>query len=216
MTNIRGVTAQREGVVTDEEFIHLIGKLNIKDFTHPYYFYRVKGFCSIARRTGKRKAELGLLRFQDIEIDPDYIRFIFTLKKKRKDTVYYIRSPPKLVERGDVISSWITGYLEYLKAIYPEAYWVFPVTRYSRLTETFTVYPEKRLRERQLLNIVKRLDPSLWCHLFRDSMGADIVKRHKGNIVAVFDVQNVLDLEKTETAFRYLRRYGEQVIGKPL
>ena len=73
-----------------------------------------------------------------------------------------------------------------------------------------------RLQGRQLLNIVKRLDPSLWCHLFRDSLGADIVKKHRGDVVSVYEVQRILDLERTSTAFRYLRRYAEQKIGRPV
>ena len=51
-------------------------------------------------------------------------------------------------------------------------------------------------------------------HLFRDSLGADIVKKHKGDIVSVYEVQRILDLERTDTAFRYLQRYAEQKIGK--
>ena len=84
------------------------------------------------------------------------------------------------------------------------------------LTGTFRIYPAKRLQGRQLLNIVKRLDPTLWCHLFRDSLGADIVKKYKGDVVSVYEVQRILDIERTSTAFWYLRRYAEQKIGRPL
>ena len=55
----------------------------------------------------------------------------------------------------------------------------------------------------------------MWCHLFRDSLGADIVKKYKGDVVSVYEVQKILDLERTSTAFRYLRRYAEQKIGRP-
>jgi len=72
---------------------------------------------------------------------------------------------------------------------------MFPKTFYSELTGTFRIYPAKRLQGRQLLNIVKTLDPTLWCHLFRDSLGADIVKKYKGDVVSVYEVQRILDLE---------------------
>ena len=92
MTNIRGVTQTREGVVTDRELISKIMALNKDGFKHPYYYMRVLGFCSLARRTGKRREELGLLKFSDIEISPDNIRIVFTLMKKRKASVYCARA----------------------------------------------------------------------------------------------------------------------------
>lgn len=35
-----------------------------------------------------------------------------------------------------------------------------------------------------------------------------IVKKHEGDVVSAYEVRRVLDLEKTSTAFRYLRRYA--------
>ena len=118
-----------------------------------------------------------------------------------------MRSPPKLIKRGDLVSEWIVEYLEYLRDLSPECVWICPKTLYLKLTGTFKIYPAKRLKGWQLLNIVKQLDPSLWCHLFRDSLGADIVKKYDGDVVSVYEVQCILDLENTSTAFRYLKRY---------
>ena len=94
LTNIRGFTQTREGVVTDRELISKIMALDKDDFKHSYYYMRVIGFCALARRTGKRREELGLLKFSDIETRarPDSIRIIFTLMKKRKSSVYYTES----------------------------------------------------------------------------------------------------------------------------
>ena len=83
---------------------------------------------------------------------------------------------------------------------------MFPKIFYSELTGTFKSYSVKCLQGRQLLNIMK-LDPSLWYHLFRDSLGADIVKKYRGDVESVYEVQRILDLERTSTAFRFLRIY---------
>ena len=82
MTNIKGKSISREGVITDAEFIQLIRDLDPGSFIHPYYYMRVKDLCSTARRTRKLREELALLKTSDIEVDPDHIYFVFTLIKK--------------------------------------------------------------------------------------------------------------------------------------
>ena len=45
-----------------------------------------------------------------------------------------------------------------------------------------------------------------WVHLFRERKGGDGAKKLGSTIQSVFEVKDVLDLEREETAYRYVKR----------
>ena len=62
------------------------------------------------------------------------------------------------------------------------------------------------LQGQSLLLIVKSLDPTLWIHLFRELKGGTIAKAHGRTIESVYAVKDALDLEREDTAWRYIKR----------
>jgi len=60
---------------------------------------------------------------------------------------------------------------------------------------------------------VQKYNSYAWCHLFRETVGADIVRKDR-SIMAVWKVKKRLDLEKTETAWKHMDRYGIDVIER--
>lgn len=98
------------------------------------------------------------------------------------------------------------------KNIGHEIEWLFPRTHFSPYLKTLT-FDRTHLTTRQLLRIVQKKNPNIWNHLFRETVGAEVVRQDK-TIMAVWKVTKRLDLEKTETAWRYMDRYGTDVIKR--
>lgn len=116
----------------------------------------------------------------------------------------------KRISFRDKYAVQILDYLDYLEHNYDKAVWLFPSGR--SVFGNYVIIPLKHLSGRQLLYLVKPLNPSAWLHLFRETKGAEIAKEHGRNLVAVYEVRDTLDLEKEETAYRYVRRYAVQEI----
>jgi hypothetical protein len=72
------------------------------------------------------------------------------------------------------------------------------------------VFEDQHLSGRQLLRLIKPLNPEAWLHLFRETKGAEIAKDKGRTLDAVYAVRETLDLENEETAYRYVRRYAVQ------
>ncbi len=66
------------------------------------------------------------------------------------------------------------------------------------------VFPDKPLSGRQILNILKELDTSVWCHLFRKQKGSEIAQKYGRTLESVFMVKDTLDLSRVETAMHYI------------
>ena len=105
----------------------------------------------------------------------------------------------------------VIEYLEYMKKNYPDSKFLFPSNTYS-FGNLITVSPDYPLSGRQLLRLIKPLDKKAWCHLFRESKGAEIAKAYGNNLAGITEVKETLDLEKEETAYIYTRRYAIQEI----
>jgi predicted phosphoadenosine phosphosulfate sulfurtransferase len=58
-----------------------------------------------------------------------------------------------------------------------------------------------------LLNTVKKLDPNVWMHLFRELKGGNVAKRYGRNLQSVYAVKDALDLENEQTAYNYVKRF---------
>lgn len=97
---------------------------------------------------------------------------------------------------------------------HPECRCLFPSNRYSPLTDTVVLDPERHITRRTVHNIVTRTETGrlMWPHLFRETQGARVVRRHGDTIVSIFAVKRRLDLENPDTALRYVERYGTDLI----
>ena len=77
----------------------------------------------------------------------------------------------------------------------------------------YTLYANKHLTGRQVFNIVRATNESIWPHLFRETVGSDVIKSDP-TIIGAFKVQRRLDLEDFKTGFNYLRRYAADIITR--
>jgi integrase len=116
----------------------------------------------------------------------------------------------KRVSKNDKYARLILEYLSYLERVFPETIWLF--SSGHSVFGSYIIQPSKHLSGRQLLNLIKPLNRFAWLHLFRETKGAEIAKELGRNLRAVYEVRETLDLEKEETAYRYVRRYAVQEI----
>lgn len=105
----------------------------------------------------------------------------------------------------------ILEYLAYLNRENPKGKWLFPSGR-CVFGESYIIENVNHLSGRQLLRIIKPLNPTAWLHLFRETKGADIAIEGGRNLNTVYEVRDTLDLENEETAYRYIRRYAAQEV----
>jgi len=116
----------------------------------------------------------------------------------------------KRVNTRDKYAKLILEYLDYLEAYIPKAKFLFPSGK--AIFQNYFVYEDKHLSGRQLLRLIKPLNRKMWLHLLRETKGAEISRDLGMNITAVTEVKNMLDLEREETAWNYVRRYAVQEV----
>lgn len=123
----------------------------------------------------------------------------FTVKEERRT---------KRVSCDDKYAKLILEYVDYLKAKNPEGVFLFPSGK--AVFNTYVIRNSRSLSGRQLLRLIKPLNHRLWLHLFREMKGAEIAKDLGNSVTAVAAVKQTLDLEREDTAFRYVERYAVQ------
>lgn len=206
MTNVKVI---RNNVLNEEEVKMMINKAD--EEKHIYLKLRAKCLVAIARRTGKRAGELNMILFKDVKVQENGdIDLVFTLEKKRKKEVIQKKSPPKTILHDDPYRQYIVDYLDLIKRKFPED----PIYLFPNITYYFgniSIDLSKHITRQTVHNIIKRLNKNCWTHLFRESVGAEIIQRDP-SIFAPFKVQRRLDLEDINSAFRYMRRYAKDVI----
>jgi hypothetical protein len=106
----------------------------------------------------------------------------------------------------DKYAYYITDYLDYLKVKHPDAVYLFPGGT-SVFGTSYLVYDDKPMSGRQLLRIVKELNPNCWMHLFRNTKACEVARLYGRTLTAVQEVQDTLDLENEATAMIYVRRH---------
>jgi len=117
----------------------------------------------------------------------------------------------KRISIEDKYIKFVLEYMDYLSKNHNEVVYVFP-SGHSVFGTTYIFYPDIALSGRQLLRLIKPLNPKAWLHLLRETKGAEVA-RDKGNTLdSVYSVRDTLDLENEETAYRYVRRYAVQEI----
>jgi integrase len=197
----------RSDVLSEDEVDGMIRRAD-KLFESEYFKLRAKALISLFYLTGKRVSEVASVRSEDVQIKGDYLSVTFTVVKKRRQNILSTRRE-KLLPLASKYTQHILNYLNHLKEICPESQYLFPSVR-SVFGYT-TIQPNKHLSRKSIWWTVKALNPNAWCHLFRETMGAKIV-RSDPSIIAPFKVMRRLDLESHTTAFRYMQRYTAEVI----
>lgn len=213
MTHVTGTRKERTTVITDEEFREMLDKTREPIANYPqYYMMRDRAILCIFRLTGKRVSEVARLKQEDLAIKEGMLSITFTVSKKRKKQKITVRRE-KAIPLTDPLVASILEYKEWMQQnIGDQIEWLFPRTHFSPHFETLT-FGFRHLTTRQLHRIVQKYNPEVWPHLFRETVGADIVRADR-SIMAVWKVKKRLDLTKTETAWRYMDRYGLDIIER--
>jgi len=203
------VKVNRKDVLSEDELKSMFEAASkIED---PYRRARGKALISILRRTGKRRSEVASLEADDVKIVGSYLSLTFTLRKKRKKQILLTRRE-KQIPLDDPYVEHILEYEKVLKAVQPGCKYFFPSIQYIfGGGSKFKV--DKHLSGRQVHNIVNGLNPNCWPHLFRETVGADVV-RSDPSILSPFRVMRRLDLESHITAFKYMQRFAADIIEK--
>lgn len=214
MTRVRGniERTERKTVVTDQEIKHMLQKAT--QHNHTFYILRDKAVIGIFARTGKRRGEIARLELTDFDTtQPGKLLITFTLLKKRKGSILSNRTTKQL-DPSDFLVQPILKYLEYLQHLEPQPKHFLPRTWHNpKMGLPFTLDTTKHISGRQVFNIIRNLSNAVWCHLFRERVASDVVKKD-ASILAAFKVMQRLDLESHITGFNYLRRFATDIIEK--
>lgn len=213
MTKLSGPRKERTTVISEQEFQEMLDKTcQVQDNYPEYYALRDRCILCIFRLTGKRVTEVSTLKQNSLEIKGPNLSITFSVVKKRKEQKLTTQRE-KQIPLTDPLVPPILEYREWMnKNLGNQIEWLFPTTHYSPYLGTLT-FNRTHLSTRQFLRIVQKYNQDVWCHLFRETVGADIVRSDK-SIMAVWKIKKRLDLEKTETAWRYMDRYGVDVIER--
>jgi len=104
---------------------------------------------------------------------------------------------------SDKFAKLVIDYFDYMTENYPSAKFLFPSGK-EVFGSGYLISADKALSGRQILSIVKKLDPNVWIHLFRKKKGSEVARRYGRTLESVFMVKDTLDLERLETAMHYV------------
>lgn len=204
MTNVK---VDRRNVLSDAEFNDMVGRAEKLD--NEYFRARAKSLLGVFRRTGKRRQEVAWLEMSDLVVKEPNLSIIFTVVKKRKKSIISKRRE-KQIPLSDPCAKYVLKYWNWMREHQPECKYLFPSIT-SAFGATLIFHKDRHLSGRHILRIIKQLNPRAWCHLFRETVGAEVVKRDP-TLIGVFKVMMRLDLERETTAWNYVRRFAVDVI----
>ena len=210
MTNVQGAKKHRATVITREEFEDALESARGLD-SHPYYSLRDQAILCILWLTGKRAEEVAQLKLDDIKLSGGLLRITFMVAKKRNSSEWD-RRRTKAVSLTDPYTEPVTRYYHYMLENHPDCPYLFPTTTLSNLTGQVIIRPETHLNRESIWRRVTLHGPETWTHLYRETQGARIVRSQNNQIAALFAVKQRLDLEKLDTAMKYIQRYGIDII----
>jgi len=208
MTHVRGskLRTQRQTVITDNEFAEALNKAEeIKD---EFFRLRASALLSILRLTGKRRTEIAILPLSNFKVETGFLNITFILLKKRKGHVLQ-RQATKSIPLTDPLTKPILGYLEYLNNLKSKPQFFLP--RVKSVFGYNVIMSDAHLSGRQVFNIVRSVSETIWPHLFRETVGSDVI-REDSSIIGAFKVMRRLDLEDFRTGFAYLKRFAGDII----
>jgi integrase len=210
MTHVRGskLRTQRQTVITDNEFAEAMKQAEqIKD---RFFRLRALALLCILRLTGKRRTEVAMLRLDNFKVKSGFLNVTFILLKKRKGHVLQ-RQATKQIPLKDPLTKTILEYLDYLRSLEPKPQFFLPRVK-SVFGHNFIV-SDAHISGRQVFRIVRSLSETLWPHLFRETVGSDVI-REDSSIIGAFKVMRRLDLEDFRTGFNYLKRFAGDIIKR--
>lgn len=209
MTNVKGDKKNRIDVIGLAEFQEMYKTLEAAD-AHPYYMMRNLAIICLLWLTGKRANEVASILLQAIQLTKDSLIVAFVVGKKHTITRYSTRT--KAIPLNDPYAKPVLDYYTHMMDAHPDCLYLFPSTRYSNLNYSVTIDPEKPLDRTTVWRVVISAGEETWPHLFRETVGARVVNRYGDTINGLFAVKRRLDLERLETAMRYVERYaGEKL-----
>ena len=210
LTNTDPERNKRKSVIESSEFNDMLEATKEEAYSaRKYYRIRDRALACVFYATGKRRGEVARLEVSDLEIKGKNLSITFTVLKKRKSGTL-INRREKIIKIGSMVTP-IIEYWEWMEDKVPGCKYLFPTTHYSPLSNTLVIRKGSHLSGRQLLRRIQKMNPESWCHLFRETMGAKVV-RAKPDALAPFRVMNRLDLEDYKTAFNYFRRFAADII----
>ena len=206
MTNTK---INRKGVITQTEFQATMDKAT--EIKNEYYKLRLRCMLAILKKIGKRRGELASLELEDVKVAGKNLSVTFTVLKKRRKTAETVTlGREKQIPLTDPLTNPIIEYLAYMKTKHPDCKYFFPSTT-NVFGTTIHFNTEKHLSGRQILRLIQSVNPKAWVHLFRETVGAEIV-RADPSLLSIYKVMMRLDLESEQTAWRYIRRYHIDLI----
>jgi integrase len=113
---------------------------------------------------------------------------------------------PKQTPITDKYAKLIMTYFKYMKTTYPNSRFLFPSGR-EVFGSCYVIDNNRPLSGRQILNVVKQLDPATWVHLYRKLKGSEVARKYGRTLDSAYQVKTTLDLERTETALRYIEEF---------
>lgn len=206
MTNVK---VQRKDVPTDKEIANMINKADqIKD---TYFRLRAKATIALLE-TGKRRSELAALKVSDIWSDSEYLYVRFTVRKKRKKSESVLQRTKKY-RLDSQYALIIMEYLNFLSTINSE--YVYPSGH--NVFTTYIINPMAQLRPQEIWRIIKQLNRKDWPHLHRERRAVKVIRRDErkygsARLETVYKIRNILDLEREQTAYNYIRRHETQKV----
>jgi integrase len=203
-------------VVQDSELEEMLAKAEA--LSSEFLRLRALAIVSLLRLTGKRRGEIAMLSLGDFKTsqrengsENEFLEVTFTLENKRKGNVLQ-RQSTKALPTKDPLTAHIVEYLNYLRRLEPNPKWFLPQCK-SVFGSSPLINCDEHIKGRQVFNIVRSLSESVWPHLLRETIAADVVEQDS-SLLAAFKIQRHLDLERFETGFNYLKRFASDTITR--
>ena len=87
---------------------------------------------------------------------------------------------------------------------------MFPGTRYTHMDRGVGLDLLRPLSRTMVWRVVTNAGREVWPHLFRETVGARVARSYGDTLTALFAVKRRLDLERLDTAMRYVERYATE------
>jgi integrase len=206
---VTNVKTKSKGVISDQEVEQELQKAEALP-----QFFKLRAKATVALlETGKRRSEIAGLEKSDLSIDDMFLYVRFTVVKKRKKNIRTLQRTKKY--RKD--SKWaklILEYLAYLDEHYPNCKYLYPLG-HNLFGQNYLVDETKHASGQEIWRILKTLNPNDWPHQHREKRAVKVIrtaeaKRGQADLNTVYQVRDVLDLERETTAYNYIRRFQTQ------
>jgi ribosomal protein L40E len=231
---------RRKTVISADEFESMLKNANlIKD---EFFRLRALAVLCLLRLTGKRREEIAKVQLDFVTLENGFLTITFELEKKKRrkkicDDCGAVNSKAssfckkcgsniskieprsnkkpdlstKSIPLTDPLTQPISKYVNYLRNETMDPKFLFP--RGKIIFGNYFLLQKQHLTGRQIFNIVRSISETIWPHLFRETVGSDVIKADP-TIIGAFKVMNRLDLDNYETGFHYLKRYASDIIQR--